>query len=420
MSLKSLPVVSIEDVVERQLCTGCGVCEYLEPDRYQMSDVTDLGRRPIVRDKATATSNAALESCPGVRLSHDTTQFPAGTIVALVPGWGPVLEVWEGYSGDEQIRLAGSSGGAATSLALHCLEHEGMAGVLHTGARKDVPYLNETVFSQSREDLLSRAGSRYSPASPCDRLSRIEQEPAPSVFIGKPCDVAAVHAARKGRPQLDQKLGLTLAFFCAGTPSTKGLFELMKQVGVADPATVTFVKFRGNGWPGMWTVRWGTSDGETHEKEMTYADSWGFLQKYRQWRCYICPDHTGEFADIAVGDPWYRPVEPGEAGKSLIIVRTERGREILKRAVASGKIVLETSDPSLLPRSQPNLLQTRGKLWGRLWALRMFGGAVPQFQGFSTFRFWLKLSMIDKVRSFTGTVKRIKTKRLNKRIKISS
>jgi len=391
----------------------------MEPNRYQMSDVTDLGRRPILRDGATATSNAALESCPGVRLSHDTTKFPAGTIVALVPGWGPVLEVWEGYSGDEQIRLAGSSGGAATSLALHCLEHEGMAGVLHTGARKDVPYLNETVFSQSREDLLSRAGSRYAPASPCDRLSRIEQESAPSVFIGKPCDVAAVHTARKGRPQLDQKLGLTLAFFCAGTPSTKGLFELMKQVGVADPATVTFVKFRGNGWPGMWQVRWGTSDGETHEKEMTYADSWGFLQKYRQWRCYICPDHTGEFADIAVGDPWYRPVEPGEAGKSLIIVRTERGREILKRAVASGKIVLETSDPSLLPRSQPNLLQTRGSLWARLWALRVFGGAVPQFHGFSTFRFWLKLSMIDKVRSFTGTVKRIKTKQLNKRIKVN-
>ena len=46
----------------------------------------------------------------------------------------------------------------------------------------------------------------------------IQNAPAPCVFIGKPCDVAAVENVRRLRPALDEKVGLTIAIFCAGTP----------------------------------------------------------------------------------------------------------------------------------------------------------------------------------------------------------
>mgnify|MGYP003665636697 CR=1 FL=1 len=195
--------------------------------------------------------------------------------------------------------------------------------------------------------------------------------------------------------------------------------ELLKQVGVEDPQSIESLRYRGNGWPGKWTVRWREPSGELRSSELTYAESWGFLQKYRQWRCYICPDHTGEFADIAVGDPWYREVQPGEPGKSLIIARTPRGREIIQAAQRSGYLTLETRDATLLPRSQPNLLGTRGGLWGRLIVLRVLGAAVPSFKGFETFRFWRRsLSVKQKIQSFTGTAKRIHSKRLAKAVEI--
>jgi hypothetical protein len=223
------------------------------------------------------------------------------------------------------------------------------------------------------------------------------------VFIGKPCDVAGVQAARRERPGLDEKLGLTVAFFCAGVPSTRGTLELLKSVGVEDPASVRSLRYRGNGWPGRWTVEFEGERGEMRTESLSYEESWGFLQRYRQWRCYICPDHTGEFADIAVGDPWYRPVEPGEPGKSLLVARTPRGREVLHAAAAAGYIRLETKDASLLPRSQPNLLRTRGGLWGRLAVLRLFGAPVPRYRGFPTFRYWVReLGPMEKVKSLTG------------------
>jgi coenzyme F420 hydrogenase subunit beta len=170
----------------------------------------------------------------------------------------------------------------------------------------------------------------------------------------------------------------------------------------------------------MWTAVHEDDAGVEQVVQRTYAESWGFVQRYRQWRCYICPDHTGEFADLAVGDPWYRKVDPGEPGSSLIVVRTEKGRAILKAAVEAGYIVVSSEDASLLPRSQPNLLNTRGGLWARLLVLRVFGAAAPRYEGLRSFPFWLRdLSFKAKLSSFSGTIKRVFKKRLRDRIEVT-
>ncbi|TVQ58860.1 MAG: coenzyme F420 hydrogenase [Phycisphaerales bacterium] len=384
-----------------------------------MGDAVEFGRRPFLVERPAPETGDALRVCPGASLEHTFDRSDPALDHDLMPSWGPVLEVWEGHAAAGDLRRAGSSGGAASALALFAIEQGGMAGVLHTAARKGAPHLNETVYSTTRADLLANTGSRYAPASPCDSLGLIETAPAPSVFIGKPCDVAAAQRARRLRPALDEKLGLTIAFFCAGAPSTRGTLELLRRVGVEDPASLKSLRYRGDGWPGMWTAVWTDSAGEERTARLSYAESWDFLQRYRQWRCYICPDHTGEFADIAVGDPWYRPIEDGEPGKSLIVARTPRGRDFLHRAAAAGYITLETKDASLLPRSQPNLLATRGGLWGRLVALRLLGAPTPRYIGFPMFRVWLRrLGLKQKTQSIAGTTKRIGRKRLRRRVDV--
>jgi coenzyme F420 hydrogenase subunit beta len=412
---------NITDITRGQLCTGCGICAYMEPDRFEMGTSLELGRRPFVRENAPAETGAAVKSCPGVSLKHDYDKKDPALKQDMTKGWGPVLDVWEGYATDETIRKGGSSGGAATALSVFGIEKKNFAGALHTNARKDYPYLNETVLSKDRTGLVEATGSRYAPASPCDGLNLVVKEEAPSAFVGKPCDVAAVQKARKIDPSLDEKVGVTIAFFCAGTPSTKGTLELLKKVGIEDPERLKKLRYRGNGWPGMWTATYDDESGAEKTVEMTYADSWGFLQKYRQWRCYICPDHTGEFADISVGDPWYRPIEEGEPGKSLIVARTEKGRQYILDAAEAGYITLENHDASLFPRSQPNLLATRGNVWARLLLLRLFGAMVPKYSGFSMAGYWWsKLGAYEKLQSVTGTIVRIFRKRLNKRIEVES
>ena len=115
----------IRDVVERQLCCGCGVCAYLSPDSIEMVDAVEHGRRPRHRGGSTDDPDA-MKACPGIMLERADEDAPAGAIPELLPGWGPVLEVWEGHATDGAIRFAGSSGGAASALALACIEDGGM------------------------------------------------------------------------------------------------------------------------------------------------------------------------------------------------------------------------------------------------------------------------------------------------------
>jgi coenzyme F420 hydrogenase subunit beta len=142
-----------------------------------------------------------------------------------------------------------------------------------------------------------------------------------------------------------------------------------------------------------------------------------FLQTYRQYRCYICPDHTVHFADVSIGGPWYRPIEPGEQGKPRIVARTRRGLNIVEAAAAAGYVVLERDDPSLLPRSQPNLFRDRGAFWGRLLALRHLMLPRPHFRGFSMFLVWtMRLSLRERISSLLGTAKRARARRLRSRV----
>jgi len=204
-------IKSIIDVVEYQLCTGCGACTLIEPDVFYMVDTYEYGKKPFVYSDKVENGDA-FSICPGISLSHGLyLEDHDGINEELLPDWGPVLAVWEGYSLDDELRFSGSSGGAVSALSLYALERKNVAGVLHTGASDNLPYVNKTKISKSRQDLLKNTGSRYSPSSPCEYLSKIEKMEGQSVFIGKPCDVAAVNKIKKTRKQLDEKLDFTIA-----------------------------------------------------------------------------------------------------------------------------------------------------------------------------------------------------------------
>jgi coenzyme F420 hydrogenase subunit beta len=400
-----LAISSITDVAERQLCTGCGVCAFVQPGEIVMVDDPDAGRRPLV--EPGVDTSAALHACPGVGLEHG--EPPVDSIASLRTAWGPVLEVWEGHASDDAIRFSGSSGGVATALAVSAIEGEGHHGALHIRAREDAPILNETVLSTDRAGLLAGSGSRYAPASPCDGLHQIREAPGPCVFIGKPCDVAATARARRSDRLLDEKLGLTVAIFCAGTPTLRGTLAMLEAMGVDDPASVTSLRYRGNGWPGDAHVRQDSSPDQPLEQKMSYEESWGdILQQHRQWRCYVCVDHTGEFADIAVGDPWYRDPETDELGSNLILVRSERGRRALSVAMRHGHVVAHRVGPEYVPASQPGLRRVRGAVWGRIATSRLFGIPAPRYRRMPTFRAWLfDLTVRERLQSTVGLVRRI-------------
>ncbi len=297
---------TVAEIADWRLCLGCGACAYICPKRG-ITLINDLeqGIRPTIEATECGSCTQCLEVCPAVENDHRGINNRDGILTELLPAFGPVLEVWEGHATDPDIRLSGSSGGVLTALSAYCIEREGMHGVLHIGMDPADPTRNRTKLSRSRAELLAHTGSRYAPASVCDSLELVEQSPTPCVIIGQPSEVTAIRKAERMRPELASKAGLVLSFFCAGSPSRQGTLALLSSLGL-NPDDVADLRYRGNGWPGNFAV---TLKGQSRPaREMSYQQSWGYIQAYRPFSTHLCPDGSGEDADISCGDPWYRPV----------------------------------------------------------------------------------------------------------------
>jgi coenzyme F420 hydrogenase subunit beta len=398
--------------VDWGLCAGCGACAYALGNRgMTLVNIENVGIRPRFDFVDPVALRNGLAVCPGYAVDGTLVSGPLPERAPTDREFGPALEIWEGYAADPEIRFRASSGGILTALALYCLEQEDMGFVLHAGMDEKRPLTNRTQRSFNRADLLTRTGSRYAPASPCDGLQSIEDSDRPCVFIGKPCDATGAMLARRQNPKLDSRLGLVLTFFCAGTPSTEGTLDLLRSLKV-DPAGVEALRYRGEGWPGRFKAQ---VNGKEWENSLSYNDSWGRLSHYRSMRCHVCPDGLGRVADLACGDAWEKFEGSEDPGRSIVLVRTERGKEILHRAIARGYVELKPLDGSSVVAAQKNLLGRRREIFGRLFARRLLLIPTPRFTGFSLFHSWIRLPFLHKARTIGGSLVRLVQRNLFRR-----
>lgn len=400
----------ITRAVACNLCTGCGACAGLAPDFISMVEHPLHGRRPVVQasEAGRAAAERAASACAG--LGSDHTRLPRRD--ALDRTWGPVRAAWIGHAADPEIRHRGSSGGAVTALALFAVQGGTVGAVAHTVADPADPRRTQPALSRTRDDLMRGAGSRYAQASPAEILADLPD--APTLFVGKPCDVASVAKAKAADPALAAKLPLTMAVFCAGAPNLQAADQLLARLGKPADATLTGLRFRGEGWPGLMQARWHQNGAEVTSPGIPYAEGWGrILQAHRRWRCRICTDHTGAFADISVGDPWHQAPEGAEdAGKSLIVARSAGGEALIRDAIAAGVLVARPAPRDAIAQSQPNLLASLGAVWGRRLAMRLLVLPVPEDRGLPLMREWLALGLKEKAQSVGGTIRRILRNRL--------
>ncbi len=319
-----------------------------------------------------------------------------------------------GYATEPVLRRKASSGGALSAFLLHLLETGAVDGVLQTAAAPDLPIGNATVLSATSEDVFRAAGSRYAPSAPLAGLEQHLVSSSRFALVGKPCDVAALRAMERFDPRIAERIPVMLSFFCAGAPSLSGARKILEEMGV-DEAEVAAFRYRGDGWPGFATAT--LKDGSC--RQMSYTDSWGeILTKHVQWRCRICPDGTGGFADIACADAWeadergYPSFEERD-GVSLIVSRTRKGEEIVQAAMAAGRIVAEPFAAEAISAIQPGQTQRRQSTLPRVLALRIMGQPAPVYRGFHLMRNTGRAGLWPIVKNFLGTVRRFTQGRLS-------
>ena len=397
--------MDLHEIVESGLCSGCGACVYVAGESAVKMEMDKSGYlRPIeLRPLINSEQEAIRKVCPGIGLEHPPTFDKP---ITYHPVWGPIIDLQAGYANDPEVRYKGSSGGVLSSLLIYLIETKQVDFVVQTKASQRFPLLNETVFSETREDIISAAGSRYAPASPVSAIGEALLKKGKFAFVGKPCDVAAVRKIIQSDPALEARIPFLLSFMCAGTPSMKGTEEIISQFKV-NKQDVTRFDYRGNGWPGMTKVE---LEDET-VKAMDYNTSWGsILNKHLQPRCKMCADGTGEFADIVGADAWYGkdgyPDFTEQDGRSLIIARSLKGKMVMDLAERSKVIQAAQFNLSKLSTIQPYQFLRKASMVPRLLSLRIFARKVPRYLNMELIAASSESSFRKHAREFLGTISR--------------
>jgi len=376
--------LSLEEIVEGGLCIGCGLCQAVAgADQIQIVLTPEGRERPVARqplDGATLERINAI--CPGTRVEGaERVEGPAietsssRALHDLV--WGPAEHLAIGFAGDPEVRYRGATGGVLTALGQFLVTSGRVKFILHVAASAEEPMRTERALSFDAASILERAGSRYGPAAPLVDFTALLDRAEPFALIAKPCDIAAVRNLARIDPRVDRYLRYALTFVCGGASDLTKSEEVASELGIR-PDELSLFRYRGNGCPGR--TRLETKDGRSFE--LTYQEMWEDEATWRiQPRCKICPDAIGESADLAASDVWPGGGPTGEdEGFNGIIVRTARGLELYRAALAAGAIVVEPKEVSFrdFDGFQPHQVRKKRAVWARLAGMRAAGQPVPE------------------------------------------
>lgn len=394
----------IDSITKSGLCTGCGLCESIAPKGSIRIELNTSGylRPRVVNTLAIEVEKQIAEVCPGVILQH-----PEG-LKNYHPIWGPIVKVRTGHALDSEIRKQGSSGGVISALVNYLLESGKVDFIAQIAVSQQDPLVNELQVSRTRADIIRAAGSRYAPSAPLQTLRELLASGQKFAFVGKPCDVAALRQYAKINPDINLQVPYMLSFMCAGIPSIHGTYDVLKQLGAEKEKVINF-RYRGDGWPGM--TRAVQNDGQVFE--MDYNTSWGnILGKQLQFRCKICPDGTGEFADVVCADAWYGkdgyPDFTEREGRSLLLARTPTGETLIAAAIATRAIQAEELPVAEIAKMQPYQVDRKQMVLGRAIATAIALGRAPKYAQLGLGRASLSASPIKWLRSAWGTFRRAK------------
>lgn len=134
--------------------------------------------------------------------------------------------------------------------------------ILHCGADPRRPMRSRWFFSDTPEEVLARAGSRYGPSDTLAGLEVALAREEPFAIIAKPCDAGAVRARATDDPRIRQLLTTLLVMVCGGASDLGRSAALLDERGLSKE-DVTHFRYHGYGNPGPTRVE--TREGEALE-----------------------------------------------------------------------------------------------------------------------------------------------------------
>lgn len=306
-----------EMVLNTGLCTGCGACIDLCP--YFRS----YRGKTAILFPCTLTQGRCFAFCPKVEVDLDKlSQGSFGKPYGDSP-LGSYQTIMISKAGENVDNIGFQTGGTVSSLTLFALKKGYVDGAVLTDRDELLPVPR---FVIEPEDVLKCASSKYTAAPTLSALNRAISKGFRKIgIVATPCQALAITLMRSN-PLKDNDfidpIGLVIGIFCTwamdfrafeGFLSARVNISGIKKIDIPPPPAEVMEIFMKRG------------------KKITIP-----LDEVRELileGCSYCIDMTAEFSDISVG------VLEGHPDMNTLIVRTERGQEIVDKAIQEGYIM---------------------------------------------------------------------------------
>ena len=342
-------VHTIEDVVERGMCIGCGACSVATKGAV----VVKLGRTGMFEaDLAGASDDelhVASRVCPFSDDAVDENRLEPPSMDGVSEfderiGWFTNLYVGRRAS---DASLEGSSSGGVCSWLLKDLMDRGeIDSVIHVGGDSESGQLFGYCISETTEQLMARRKSIYSATTMRDVLEQVKERDQRFVIVGVPCFIRAARLLAAEDESLARRIKYYFGLVCGHMKSQFYAQSLAWQVGIS-PEQLKSVDFRikapGRGAPDYDFAAWSSTSSQPVfiPTSALIGANWGHAAMQPE-ACNFCDDIFAETADVAFGDAWLPRFVDEWRGTSLVVSRRPELDTLLNEGVRTGDLDLES------------------------------------------------------------------------------
>jgi len=317
----------ISEVLNRDLCTFCGACVASCPVRIlQVQD-----EKPTMKGKC--------ELCQVCYYSCSAAEFPKDKVEHAIFGRtrtagepiGIYKTIANARSKKQEILQKSQDGGVVTSILGYALESRKVDAAVVTCVDKQTPWKSIPSVAVDYADVLSAAGTKYTPAPTLIGLMSATEEYGRErvAVVGTPCQIRSyrrMQTSLLGARKLANAVSLAIGLFCMESyryDQFIGNYLRTKGVDVSKVGRFAIKK-------GKFRV--------TIEGQEVLTVPIKELDEFVRSSCRVCEDFTAEFADISVGGVGC------PEGWCTVIARTTRGQEFLDEAQKNDWIELKPID----------------------------------------------------------------------------
>lgn len=320
---------NIISYVENAICIGCGACSACCPVWAITMDYNETGfLYAKVDSEKCIDCGKCLKVCPN---NYD---YKGQDLEKSVKG--KYCDAYLCYSLDSRDRMEGQSGGVVTSLLKYLLDsHTVEKAIVNAFSKEDGVNIVKAVTKS--EELDQTKGSFYTQSPVMKKIVENCQSRLTAVVLGCQGESYRMWESCKGVRD-DYIIGLV----CECQNSRLIIDNLLSKAKVGSEEEVINFRFkdkRYGGVPGnvhVVTEKKGYCVDERTRRELFYV--------YKCFRCYKCIDKMNVCSDIVCMDPWGIDNPEIKKGCTVVLVRTEKGGELMRKAIEKEYIYAESLD----------------------------------------------------------------------------